>query len=104
VKLEVAPWAIAIVAGFSFLGPFGCPYSTKKFTLTVADTAITKEYAAGVPKIFEVTGTAAIARERGDAAATPKTEAFKKFRRLKKAKGLLIFLHTPHFVLLQLDR
>jgi hypothetical protein len=48
------------------------PYSTYALTLTEAETATVKEYADGVPKIFAVTGTAAIARESGVAAATLK--------------------------------
>jgi hypothetical protein len=74
------------------------------FALTDAETATAKEYAEGAPNIFAVTGTAAIARESGEAAATPKTDALRKFRRLKKENGLLIFLHTPHFESLLSDR
>ena len=56
--------------------------------------ATVNDVGVGAPKIFAVTGTAAIALDNGDAAATPNTEALRKLRRLKYENGLLIFVHT----------
>ena len=66
--------------------------------------ATVNDVGAGVPTSLAVTGIAAIARDKGEAAATPNTDAFRKLRRLKYENGLLIFLNTPQFELLQLCR
>lgn len=80
------------------------PYSIYEEILATAEIATVNELGDGVPTSLDVTGTAAIARESGDATATPKIEALRKFRRLKKENGLLIFLHTPHCESFQLDQ
>jgi hypothetical protein len=93
----VDPAGIEIAVVFPATEFLEYPYSIYEETLAAAEIATVNELADGVPTSLDVTGTAAIARDSGDVAATPKMEAFRKLRRLKKENGLLIFLHTPHF-------